>query len=391
MGAVLEIDPFDEPNVSESKEKTKGSPLRRHLAAAGAGAAIAGPPLFASERTRKCCGRRGHAGQRGRRRRPQVGSPRISRSGSGDYVAFKPLPPDDAWRRICTASRAKSGTPTRLACTMGFGRRLLHSTGQLHKGGPTTASSCRSPATAERTCHPGCGLVPDAVRGAGAGDLEVLQAHGRRARSDPRRGGSRRAQGDRSAAPGGQAALQKVGGIPCSSRCWSGQDGRQHGAAAAEGRAQGVVYDVDPRRAAELAALGAARPPPRRGDRGAQASPGLLDDGAGRKDHRRADHFAGRPPAAGRHHPSTAGTRSTRIRSGARKSWPSGASTTATPAPAAASGPEERVLPDGGRRSGGVCGHRADLRSLRPGGLMHTGPAGSGHYVKMVHNGIESA
>ena len=30
------------------------------------------------------------------------------------------------------------------------------------------------------------------------------------------------------------------------------------------------------------------------------------------------------------------------------------------------------------------------LRSLAPeGGLMHTGPAGSGHYVKMVHNGIE--
>jgi len=30
------------------------------------------------------------------------------------------------------------------------------------------------------------------------------------------------------------------------------------------------------------------------------------------------------------------------------------------------------------------------LRSLAPeGGLMHTGPAGSGHFVKMVHNGIE--
>ncbi len=30
------------------------------------------------------------------------------------------------------------------------------------------------------------------------------------------------------------------------------------------------------------------------------------------------------------------------------------------------------------------------LKTLAPeGGLMHTGPAGSGHYVKMVHNGIE--
>ena len=32
------------------------------------------------------------------------------------------------------------------------------------------------------------------------------------------------------------------------------------------------------------------------------------------------------------------------------------------------------------------------LRALAPeGGLLHTGPAGSGHYVKMVHNGIEYA
>lgn len=32
------------------------------------------------------------------------------------------------------------------------------------------------------------------------------------------------------------------------------------------------------------------------------------------------------------------------------------------------------------------------LESLAPeGGLLHTGPAGSGHYVKMVHNGIEYA
>ena len=29
------------------------------------------------------------------------------------------------------------------------------------------------------------------------------------------------------------------------------------------------------------------------------------------------------------------------------------------------------------------------LKTLAPEGLMHTGPAGSGHYVKMVHNGIE--
>jgi 6-phosphogluconate dehydrogenase len=32
------------------------------------------------------------------------------------------------------------------------------------------------------------------------------------------------------------------------------------------------------------------------------------------------------------------------------------------------------------------------LQALAPeGGLLHTGPAGSGHYVKMVHNGIEYA
>ena len=40
----------------------------------------------------------------------------------------------DALQRICATVRDRA----RLATTMGYGPRYLHSTGQLHKGGPAT-------------------------------------------------------------------------------------------------------------------------------------------------------------------------------------------------------------------------------------------------------------
>src|SRR5205807_9607852 len=55
----------------------------------------------------------------------------------GDYVALLAyLPPADA---LAARLRELQGTlrdATRLATTLGFGPRFLHSTGQLHKGGP---------------------------------------------------------------------------------------------------------------------------------------------------------------------------------------------------------------------------------------------------------------
>ena len=71
-------------------------------------------------------------------------------------------------------------------------------------------------------------------------------------------------------------------------------------------------------------------------------------------------------------------------------------------------GPRARLLPDDRRRQGSGRPSRSDLRRLAPGagdiprrpaarardprvehGYIHCGPNGAGHFVKMIHNGIE--
>ncbi len=56
---------------------------------------------------------------------------------AGDYVAILAFLPDrEAIRKRLEAFRDDVRKRTRLAATLGFGPRYLHSTGQLHKGGP---------------------------------------------------------------------------------------------------------------------------------------------------------------------------------------------------------------------------------------------------------------
>jgi hypothetical protein len=68
------------------------------------------------------------------------------------------------------------------AVTLGFGPRFLHSTGQLHKGGPNTGVFIQI--TVDDQADP---AIPQAPYGfatlkqaQAAGDLQALQAHGRR-------------------------------------------------------------------------------------------------------------------------------------------------------------------------------------------------------------------
>src|SRR5438105_6887865 len=115
-GAVLGIDAFDQPNVQESKDNTKkvlGTfksrgklPAAASLPAAKAKAAIASL---------------------------------LGRAKRGAYfavMAYTARTPQSqaAIAAIRTAVRDK----TKIATTAGYGPRFLHSTGQLHKGGPKT-------------------------------------------------------------------------------------------------------------------------------------------------------------------------------------------------------------------------------------------------------------
>jgi len=131
-GAVLGIDPFDQPNVEEAKERT-----RQVLATSAVGvlegtdvgaaaAAESGPePAWVHEL--------GEAALADRLR-ASLGPAR-----DGRYFAIQafiaPTPGRDA---AIERMRALVRDRTRWATTAGYGPRFLHSTGQLHKGGAPT-------------------------------------------------------------------------------------------------------------------------------------------------------------------------------------------------------------------------------------------------------------
>src|SRR5439155_16900683 len=101
-----------------------------------------------------------------------------------DYVsvqAYLPFGQDDALECLRRAVRAGLGV---LAVTAGYGPRFLHSTGQLHKGGPNEVVAVqiapRSPsAHLEIPGHPYD--FETLIDAQALGDLESLQSHGRRA------------------------------------------------------------------------------------------------------------------------------------------------------------------------------------------------------------------
>ncbi len=121
-GAVLGIDPFDQPNVQESKDNT-----RRLLAVYEAEGSLPAPPTAA-----------------GRPLTVAVGDPGLRDAlrgllgvvRPGDYVALQAyVPPGERHQRILQGVRLLLRDRFHVATTLGYGPRFLHSTGQLHKGG----------------------------------------------------------------------------------------------------------------------------------------------------------------------------------------------------------------------------------------------------------------
>ncbi len=117
-GAVIEVDPFDQPDVEHAKELARA-------AMAPAASASAGPETDAPLRLGPADGLEAALERWLRLVRP------------GDYVALQaflaPTPPTDAaLARLASALRRRLG----VVVTVGYGPRFLHSTGQLHKGGP---------------------------------------------------------------------------------------------------------------------------------------------------------------------------------------------------------------------------------------------------------------
>jgi transaldolase/glucose-6-phosphate isomerase len=115
-GAVLGIDPFDQPNVQESKDNTK-----RVLATFKTKGKL--PP---AESTPAAKARSGVKAL-------------LERAKPGAYFAIMAYTARSAASEAAiSAIRSAVRDRTHIATTAGYGPRFLHSTGQLHKGGPKT-------------------------------------------------------------------------------------------------------------------------------------------------------------------------------------------------------------------------------------------------------------
>ncbi len=152
-GHVLDIDPFDEPNVAESKANTL-----RVLAA------LPLPSLPASA--------------------PEDAMALVAAQvRTGDYVslqAYLPFGQDAALEKLRRTVRDANDA---MAVTAGYGPRFLHSTGQLHKGGPNSIVAVQL----VRSSPSGQLSIPGEpydfgtlISAQSIGDHESLLAHGRR-------------------------------------------------------------------------------------------------------------------------------------------------------------------------------------------------------------------
>ncbi|HEX2883274.1 MAG TPA: transaldolase, partial [Candidatus Limnocylindria bacterium] len=178
-GIVLGIDPFDQPNVQESKDATKEllQAFRDRGALPQPAPLVAEPGLAAS----------GDASALGDVPVNVEGAVTQLLSlvrGGRDYVAILAyLPPDREVEARLQRIRARVRDATGAATTLGFGPRFLHSTGQLHKGGPDTGVFLQLTADPRKDLPiPGWEESFGTLIAAQAlGDMTSLQRRGRRA------------------------------------------------------------------------------------------------------------------------------------------------------------------------------------------------------------------
>jgi transaldolase/glucose-6-phosphate isomerase len=129
-GALLGINPFDEPNVQQAKDATRV--LLDQYKAAGR------LPVGAADQTADN-GLELTLTTSARERLAANPARLLTLVQAGDYLGILAyLGPDPALGNALKRLRTSIGTATGAATMFGYGPRYLHSTGQLHKGGPNT-------------------------------------------------------------------------------------------------------------------------------------------------------------------------------------------------------------------------------------------------------------
>jgi len=179
MGGVLRVNPFDQPDVEDSKvvarrlaaeyERTGRLPQESPLVQTQA------MSLFADGRSRDILGQHDTL--------DAYLNAFLSQSSPGDYVALLAfIEMNDAHREELQAMRMAIRDRFKVATCVGFGPRFLHSTGQAFKGGPNSGVFLQITADSlEDLPVPGQRYTFGTIKLAQArGDYEVLASRGRR-------------------------------------------------------------------------------------------------------------------------------------------------------------------------------------------------------------------
>jgi hypothetical protein len=117
-GAVLRLNVFDQPNVQEAKDLTKKVLAESRPATTGKGIRWTGQPGASLAEAIQAL---------------------LKQIKPADYFALLAyIPPTEGHDRALQEIRLTVRDTYRAATTAGYGPRYLHSTGQLHKGGPNT-------------------------------------------------------------------------------------------------------------------------------------------------------------------------------------------------------------------------------------------------------------
>ncbi len=132
-GSVLQIDAFDQPNVQESKDNTKAL-LAEYASKGSIDEPAANVDGNSFDITYLAGSKHLHASDTA-----TALVELLAQVTAGDYVALTAyVARNDANEALMQTLRLKIRDAKKVATTVGFGPRFLHSTGQLHKGGPNT-------------------------------------------------------------------------------------------------------------------------------------------------------------------------------------------------------------------------------------------------------------
>ena len=134
-GSLMGINAFDQPNVQESKDFTK-SFLDEYKKK---GSLSEEAPILAADGVKIYGDAACRAALKGATTLEAALKAHLARVKPGDYVALNAyVERTEAAHQALQGMRVRARDQMKVATTLGYGPRFLHSTGQLHKGGPNS-------------------------------------------------------------------------------------------------------------------------------------------------------------------------------------------------------------------------------------------------------------